>query len=58
MERINGRDPKEKLTEDLLAVASQKKWHDTPLGEILLMILGGAIAGLIAAYLIFVFGWC
>ena len=58
MEIVNGRDPKEKLMEDLLAVASQKKWHDTPLGKILLMILGVAITGLIAAYLIFVFGWC
>ena len=57
MERINGRDPKEKLMEDLLSVSSQKKWYDKPLGKILLMILGGVIAGLIVGYVIFYFRW-
>ena len=54
---VNGRDPKEKLLEDIVSVASLKKWHDKPFGKILLMILGGAIAGIIVSYLIFVFGW-
>jgi len=46
MERINGRDPKEKLIEDLL-VASKKKWYEKPFGLILIAVISVLIGSLL-----------
>jgi len=53
MERINGRDPKEKLMEDPFSASSKKKWYEKPFELVLLMV----IAILIGGFLIYLFGW-
>jgi len=51
VERVNGRDPKEKLIEDLLN-ASKKKWYEKPFGIILLSV----VSAIVTVFLIHIFG--
>jgi len=46
MKTIDGRDPKEKLMEDLLS-ASKKKWYEKPFGLILIAVISALIGSLL-----------